>query len=113
MSAAPFGQRAIGNTALAVGKLGFGGAPLGNLYRALSDADAAHILERAWSAGLRYFDTAPHYGQGLSERRLGDFLRGKRAERCVLSTKAGRLLRPAGYTARRHGSRTLSALFSH
>lgn len=94
-------QRFIGNTTLAVDTLGFGCAPLGNLFRAISDDDAVALLDTAWREGFRYFDTAPHYGQGLSERRLGDALRGR--DDYVLSTKAGRLLRPAGYARQRHG----------
>jgi D-threo-aldose 1-dehydrogenase len=86
---------------LALGRLGFGAANLGNLYRAITDAEANDILEAAWASGIRYFDTAPHYGLGLSERRLGDFLRTRPREDYVVSTKVGRLLRPnpngAGY----------------
>jgi D-threo-aldose 1-dehydrogenase len=76
------------------GDLGYGAANLGNMYRALSDERATEILEAAWAAGIRYFDTAPHYGLGLSERRLGEFLRTKPREEYVLSTKVGRLIRP-------------------
>ncbi len=77
-------------------ELGFGTAPLGNMYRSISDDDAQRILEEAWSFGIRYFDTAPLYGLTLSERRLGDFLKTKDRGEFVLSTKAGRLLRPCG-----------------
>ena len=73
-------------------ELGFGTAPLGNLYRAIGDAEADAILDRAWDAGVRYFDTAPLYGYGLSETRLGRMLRGKPRDDYVLSTKVGRLL---------------------
>jgi D-threo-aldose 1-dehydrogenase len=73
-------------------ELGFGTAPLGNLYRAISDDEAHAILELAWSGGVRYFDTAPLYGLGLSETRLNRFLRGKPRDEYVLSTKVGRLL---------------------
>ncbi len=96
-------QRCIGNTGLAVDTLGFGCAPLGNLYRAIPDVEAAELLNTAWQEGFRYFDTAPHYGQGLSERRLGDFLRTRRDADYVLSTKVGRLLQPAGFASERHG----------
>lgn len=75
--------------------LGFGTAPLGNLYKAISDRDADEILDRAWTAGIRYFDTAPLYGLGLAETRLNRFLRTKPRDSYVLSTKVGRLLRPA------------------
>jgi D-threo-aldose 1-dehydrogenase len=73
-------------------ELGFGTAPLGNLYRAVSDEDAQAILRAAWDCGCRYFDTAPLYGLGLAETRLNQFLRGRNREDYVLSTKAGRLL---------------------
>lgn len=79
---------------LRLGTLGFGAANLGNLYREVSDEQAAEVLEAAWDVGIRYFDTAPHYGLGLSERRLGAFLRTKPRDEYVVSTKAGRLLRP-------------------
>lgn len=75
-------------------RLGYGAANLGNLYRAIDDDQAWEILEAAWRAGIRYFDTAPHYGLGLSERRLGAFLATKPRDEFVISTKAGRLLRP-------------------
>lgn len=73
---------------------GFGAAPLGNLYRTVSDADAAQLLADAWDTGVRYFDSAPLYGFGLSERRLGEFLRSQPRDDYVLSTKVGRRLRP-------------------
>jgi D-threo-aldose 1-dehydrogenase len=71
-----------------------GGAPLGGLYRATSDTAAEEALAAAWEAGVREFDTAPHYGTGLSERRLGAFLRGKPRDAFMVSTKVGRLLVP-------------------
>ncbi|SMF29471.1 D-threo-aldose 1-dehydrogenase [Tistlia consotensis] len=74
--------------------LGFGGAPLGNLYRAIPEAEAERTLEAAWAAGLRYFDTAPQYGYGLSELRLGRPLRGRPRDSYLLSSKVGRLLEP-------------------
>jgi D-threo-aldose 1-dehydrogenase len=74
--------------------LGFGGAPLGGLYDAVSEEAAHGALQAAWDAGIRYFDTAPLYGFGLSEQRLGAFLRSKPRAEFVLSTKVGRLLRP-------------------
>ncbi|MCX7286496.1 MAG: aldo/keto reductase [Rhodobacterales bacterium] len=79
-------------------ELGFGAAPLGNLFRAISEAEAQAVLEAAWAGGLRYFDTAPLYGLGLSETRINHFLRGKPRADYVLSTKVGRLLSaaPAG-----------------
>jgi D-threo-aldose 1-dehydrogenase len=78
----------------AVTELGFGGASSGNLYRAISDETAAAAIDAAWDAGIRYFDTAPHYGLGLSERRLGAALASRPRDEYVLSTKVGRLLEP-------------------
>jgi D-threo-aldose 1-dehydrogenase len=74
--------------------LGFGGAPLAGLYAAVSEAAAFEALQAAWDAGVRYFDTAPLYGFGLSEQRIGAFLRTKPRHEFVLSTKVGRRLRP-------------------
>jgi D-threo-aldose 1-dehydrogenase len=82
-------------------RLGFGGANLGNLLQAMTDEDAQAILDAAWDSGIRYFDTAPHYGLGLAERRLGRFLAGKPRAEFVVSTKVGRLLRPSPETADR------------
>ena len=82
--------------------LGFGAAPLGNLYRPMTDEDANALLQAAWDAGLRYFDVAPLYGFGLSERRLGAFLRSKAREDFIVSTKVGRVLVPnEGWHAQR------------
>lgn len=74
--------------------LGLGGAPLGNLYTAIDDEQAAATVDAAWDGGIRFFDTAPHYGLGLSERRLGAALRGRPRDEYVVSTKVGRLLVP-------------------
>ncbi|WP_433304359.1 aldo/keto reductase [Actinoplanes sp. CA-030573] len=74
---------------------GLGCAPLGNLYTAISDQDAADTVHAAWTAGWRYFDTAPHYGLGLSERRLGTALSGYPRDSYTLSTKVGRRLVPS------------------
>ena len=74
---------------------GLGCAQLGNLYRETSDEEAAETLETCWDGGVRYFDTAPHYGLGLSERRLGEHLRSRPRDEYLVSTKVGRLLRPA------------------
>lgn len=78
----------------ALSRLGYGAANVGNLHRELTDEQAWEILEAAWETGIRYYDTAPHYGLGVSERRLGAFLQTKPRDEFVLSTKAGRLLRP-------------------
>jgi D-threo-aldose 1-dehydrogenase len=77
-----------------LGRLGYGAAAVGNLYRAVDDESARRLLDAAWDAGIRYYDTAPHYGLGLSERRLGEMLRGRPREEFVVSTKVGRLLVP-------------------
>jgi D-threo-aldose 1-dehydrogenase len=84
----------LGNGGLTFTELGFGAAPLGNLYTSISDVQADAILARAWAAGVRYYDTAPLYGFGLSETRLNRFLRDKPRDDYVLSSKVGRLLRP-------------------
>jgi D-threo-aldose 1-dehydrogenase len=86
-----FPLRPLGRTGLQVTELGFGTAPLGNLFRPLSDEVARATLAAAKAAGFGYWDTAPFYGFGLSERRLGDSLRGSDH---VLSTKVGRVLNP-------------------
>jgi len=84
----------LGNGGLTFTELGFGAAPLGNLYKSISDAEADAVLTQAWDAGVRYYDTAPLYGFGLSETRMNRFLRDKPRNKYVLSTKVGRLLRP-------------------
>jgi D-threo-aldose 1-dehydrogenase len=73
-------------------ELGFGGAPLGNLYRPMTEKEARVMLETVWATGCRYFDTAPLYGLGLSETRLNGFLRPKARDSYLISTKVGRLL---------------------
>lgn len=84
----------IGGTGVFVSKIAFGCSAIGNLYREISDADAHDVLRFAWDRGIRYFDTAPHYGRGLSEQRLGTFLKGRDRAAYTLSTKVGRLLSP-------------------
>ncbi|KGF70073.1 pyridoxal 4-dehydrogenase [Hoeflea sp. BAL378] len=83
----------LGHGGLTFTELGFGTAPLGNLYRAIGEEEADAVLSRAWDLGVRYFDTAPLYGLGLAETRMNRFLRGKPRGDYVLSTKIGRLLR--------------------
>src|SRR5512134_454202 len=73
-------------------RLGLGGAPLGNLFAPVSEADAQSLLDAAWGSGCRSFDSAPHYGHGLSEQRIGAALRGRPRSAFVLSSKVGRLL---------------------
>ena len=80
-------------------RLGFGAANLGDLHTRMTEEASWEVLECAWDSGIRYFDTAPHYGLGISERRLGRFLQTKPRDEFVLSTKAGRLLRPRGDAA--------------
>lgn len=83
----------VGRTDVRVTDISFGTASIGNLYREVDDTGAAEVLEAAWAGGLRYFDTAPHYGRGLAEQRLGQFLKGR--DEAVVSTKVGRVLSPA------------------
>lgn len=87
-------RRKVGTTAIEVTELGFGGAPLGDFDRYVASKDASATLEAAWELGYRYFDTAPLYGHGLSEHRLGQMLRECPRPEYVLSTKVGRILRP-------------------
>jgi D-threo-aldose 1-dehydrogenase len=88
-------QVPLGTTGLRVSEMVFGGAPIGGLYAPVSEDQAAAALAAAWTAGIRAFDTAPHYGVGLSERRIGRFLAGRPRTDFVLSTKVGRRLVPA------------------
>ena len=101
-------RRNLGTTGRSVTELGFGTAPLGNLFKPLPDAIARETLTAAERAGFGYYDTAPFYGFGLSERRLGDSLRARKD--IVLSTKVGRLLKPVAgpvdETIARHGYAT-------
>ncbi|HVW75075.1 MAG TPA: aldo/keto reductase [Rhizomicrobium sp.] len=101
-------RRDLGRTGLKVTELGFGTAPLGNLFRPIADEAARATLAVAEAAGFGYYDTAPFYGFGLSERRLGDALRARKD--VVLSTKVGRLLKPVpgpvDETRVRHGYAT-------
>ncbi|GAA2915273.1 aldo/keto reductase [Streptomyces mexicanus] len=88
-------MRRLGRSGVRVSPLGFGGAAIGNLYRAVSDEQAHAAVTAAWERGIRYFDTAPHYGLGLSERRLGAALRAHDRSAYTVSTKVGRRLEPA------------------
>ncbi|MFJ9120212.1 aldo/keto reductase [Streptomyces sp. NPDC102394] len=87
-------QRKIRNTSVALTGLGFGASVIGNLYRVTPVDESTAAIDAAWDAGIRYFDTAPHYGLGLSERRLGAALRGRPRAEYVVSSKVGRLLVP-------------------
>ncbi|MCX5560975.1 aldo/keto reductase [Streptomyces sp. NBC_00038] len=87
-------DRRLGRTKVRVSPLGFGAAPIGNLYTPLDESQALAAVDAAWDAGVRYFDTAPHYGLGLSERRLGAALAHRPRAEFTVSTKVGRLLEP-------------------
>lgn len=89
-----FDLRQIGKTDVYVTSVSFGCASIGNLYRESTDEEVQEVIQTAWDSGIRYFDTAPHYGRGLSEQRLGRFLGDKPRESYVVSTKVGRVLSP-------------------
>lgn len=102
-------SRRLGRTNLRLSEFGLGTAAFGNLYQPVTDVAAAAALGAALDAGVQFFDTAPYYGFGLAERRVGDALRAASAGAAVLSTKVGRLLDPApdaDVTAERHGFRS-------
>ena len=98
-------QKKLGRSGLALSVLGFGGTGLGNMYSAMTEASAAATLQAAYAAGLRYFDTAPLYGHGLSELRMGNGLRSFADPGVVVSTKVGWRLKPS------HGAPTGAGLF--
>ena len=83
-----------------IGQLGFGAAPLGNMFRALSEQEGTETIETAWNRGIRFYDTAPLYGAGLSESRLGAALAGHKRDEYTLSTKIGRLISEEVYETR-------------
>ncbi|HVK22909.1 MAG TPA: aldo/keto reductase [Actinokineospora sp.] len=87
-------RRGLGRTGVEATELSFGAAAIGNLFTAVTDDDARAAVDAAWDSGIRAFDTAPHYGLGLSERRLGAALRARPRSEYVVSTKVGRLLDP-------------------
>jgi D-threo-aldose 1-dehydrogenase len=86
-------RRAIGSTDLWTTAIGFGSAPLGNRFRTLDEDTCQHLVDDAWDHGVRLFDTAPMYGHGLAENRLGTALRSRPRDEYLLATKVGRLLR--------------------
>ncbi len=86
---------------LELSELGLGAAQFGNLYRETTDDEVAGAVDAAWDAGIRYFDTAPHYGLGLSERRLGALLSSRPRDEFVVSSKVGRILEPSPENADR------------
>jgi D-threo-aldose 1-dehydrogenase len=92
MAFQPFERTAIGRTGLTPTRLGLGTAEIGGLFRAVTDEAAAEVVAHAWEVGVRYFDTAPLYGYGNAERRLGAGLRDRPRDDFVISTKVGRLL---------------------
>lgn len=87
-------QSTLGGSAVTVTELAFGTGALGNLYTPVTPEAAAAAVDAAWDAGIRHFDTAPHYGLGLAERRLGEALRARPREAYTVATKVGRLLEP-------------------
>ena len=95
MITAPLPLRRLGRSRLQVTELAFGAAAIGNLFTEVDEEAARATVDAAWDGGVRAFDTAPHYGLGLSERRLGDALRHRPRPEYVISTKVGRLLQPA------------------
>ena len=99
----PLDRRALLARLRSDGPLGLGASPLGNLYQAIDDQRARATVDAAWDSGVRYFDTAPFYGFGLSERRLGDALRERPRDAFLLSTKVGRLLVPGEAEPGRNG----------
>jgi len=96
----PFKLRKLGRTEVMLPQLGFGGAPLGDLFDQVSDSQSDATMAAAWNAGVRYYDTSPWYGRTQSEHRLGRFLRRQNPDEVLLSTKVGRIFRaPADPTA--------------
>ncbi len=83
----------LGRTALTVTRFGLGTAPLAGMFEAVDEDTGVAVIERAWDAGIRFFDTAPLYGHGLAETRLGKVLRQKPRDEFTLASKVGRLLR--------------------
>lgn len=88
----PFELRRLGRTTLELPRLGMGGATLGNIFDVIPDSQADATLEAAWDAGIRFYDTSPWYGRGLSEQRIGRGLYRRPREEVILSTKVGRVL---------------------
>ena len=91
----PNTKKKFGRVDLEVTAFGFGTAPIGNIFREIDEETAVAMVHRAWEAGVRYYDTAPMYGHGLSELRTGQNLRWKNRDELVLSSKVGRILKPA------------------
>ena len=89
----PFKLRKLGRSNVMLPQMGFGGAPLGELFTRVTEADAEATLAAAWDGGVRYYDTAPWYGRGQSEHRIGRFLYRQPRNELLLSTKVGRVFR--------------------
>jgi D-threo-aldose 1-dehydrogenase len=87
--------RKFGRAGFDITDMGFGAAPIGNFLKPIPEEEAGAMISRAWDAGMRYFDTAPYYGHGLSELRLGHYLRWKPRDEFVVSSKVGRVLKAA------------------
>jgi D-threo-aldose 1-dehydrogenase len=87
----PITSRPLGHTGIKLPALGLGGAPLGELFQRIKEDDAQEMLQAAWNCGIRYFDTAPWYGHGLSEHRIGHLLRQQGPTAFICSTKVGRV----------------------
>jgi D-threo-aldose 1-dehydrogenase len=96
----PLATRTLGKSGVRLNQMGFGGAPLGDLFNRVSDADAEATLQAAWDHGLRFYDTAPWYGRGQSEHRMGRFLYRQNRSELVLSTKVGRILKAPRFPER-------------
>ena len=91
----PFDRKRLGRVDLDVTAFGFGTAPVGNIFHEIDEETSDAMFQRSWACGIRYFDTAPMYGHGLSELRTGYSLRWKDRDQFVLSSKVGRILKPA------------------
>ncbi|WP_170783524.1 aldo/keto reductase [Ruegeria lacuscaerulensis] len=91
----PNSKAKFGRVDLEVSTFGFGTAPIGNIFREIDEQTSDAMIQHAWDAGVRYFDTAPMYGHGLSELRTGQSLRWKNRDDFILSSKVGRVLKPA------------------
>ena len=95
MAMKPDAKVKFGRVDLEVTPFGFGTAPIGNIFREIDEETSDAMIQEAWNQGVRYFDTAPMYGHGLSELRTGYSLRWKNRDDFVLSSKVGRVLKPA------------------
>ncbi|MBO9413513.1 MULTISPECIES: aldo/keto reductase [unclassified Ruegeria] len=91
----PNTKNKFGRVDLEVTAFGFGTAPIGNIFREIDEVTSDAMIQHSWDKGVRYFDTAPMYGHGLSELRTGQSLRWKNRDDYVLSSKVGRVLKPA------------------